>query len=405
MPKIILNSLTDLTVKQAKPKAREYSLVDGSGLFLVVTPGGGKLWRLRARLGDRRINQTLGRYPTISLAEARLRRDEAMRLRERGINPREAKEQEALKAALAEQTTFAYVAEQWLQTRQRTLAAVTYKRLDERTRTHLLPALGSYPVTDIKAPLVLSVLKVFDDSGRGDMARRLLGIVNGIMTYAVIHGLADANPCQGLIKGLSERARVQHRRGIIREDELAQALRLIWGYTGNSWIQVLIKLQVLLAQRPGETRCMEWRELDLNRAEWVLPAAKTKMRKEHLVPLPQQAVALLRGIQPLTGHGQYVFPNMKHLDGTQPVSDGALLGAYRSLGIDTTAHGFRATFRTLGCEVLGENPLVLEAQLAHRVPDALGTAYNRASYLPQRRAFMQRWADYLDGLRQRSEQP
>jgi integrase len=392
-------SITDTTIKNSKPAAKPFKLTDEKGLYLLVNPSGGKLWRMKYRFGGKEKLLAFGAYPDVSLKEARERRDEARKLLANGTDPGAVKK--AQKAAGLERaaSTFEAVAGRWFEKWRTEVAGRTAKSQRERLEKHVMPTLGAIPVSEIDAPKVLAALKPLEEQGAGDTLRKAKIAIGLIMRFAVQHGLAQGDPVPSL-RGAFKAAPVRHMAAILDPVKLGQLLRDMDAYTGQPSVCAALRLLPMLFCRPGELRTAKWADIDLARGEWKYTASKT--RKAHLVPLPLQAVVILEELHPLTGHDKsgFVFPG---LTPGKPISDAALNSALRRMGYDTqeeqTSHGFRATARTLLAEELGFPPEVIEHQLAHAVPDALGTAYNRTKYLKERRAMMQAWADYLDKLK------
>ncbi len=393
--------LNDFTIKAAKPAEKPIKLYDSRGLYLLITPAGGKLWRFKYRFAGKERLLALGKYPDVSLKAARNAQMESLLQLSRRCDPGQTRRQEK-REHKNHSLTFETLAQQWLE-KQATGVSDTYvQKIAGRLRKHVFPALGQTVVTSLSAPEVLPFLEAIDRTGRQDTARECLKLINQILRYAVGQGVIASNPCTYLAEQLSKRKPVCHRAAAITPEALRSLLIRMDAYQGFLPVMVALRLAPMLAVRPKELRCMEWCEVDLGQAQWSIPATKMKMRESHMVPLPTQAVTLLHQLHSLTGAGQYAFPNGRTPNGERPMSENAVLSALRSLGIgkeETTGHGFRATFRTLGEEVLRFRADLLEQQLAHRVVDPLGRAYNRTQFLDERRQMMQQWADYLDSLR------
>jgi integrase len=391
--------LTDTAIKNRKPAGKPFKLTDGKGLHLLVTPAGARLWRVAYRFGGKQKTLALGAYPDVSLKSAREGRDEARKLLANGIDPGE--DRKTQKAAQQERAshTFAAVAEKWFEKWETEVTASTAKAQRERLAKHVMPTLGPLSIADIDAQRILAALKPLEERGTGDTLRKVKTAISMIMRFAVQHGWAKVDPVPSL-RGAFRTVPVQHMAAIVDPAKFGELLRSLDAYPGTPVVRTALKLLPLIFTRPGELRVMKWTDVDLGKAEWRYTAGKTGT--EHLVPLAAQAVAVLRELHSITGqdrHG-FVFPGVR--PGRQ-LSDAALNRALQTLGYDTrtevTSHGFRATARTLLAEELNFPPEVIEHQLGHRVPDALGSAYNRTRFLAQRRAMMQSWADYLDTLR------
>ena len=390
-------SLSELKVRTAKPKEKFYKLTDGDGLYLHVAETGGKLWRFRYRFNRKEKLLALGRYPEISLLDARKRRDDARKLLANNVDPGAVRK--AQKQSKVEDTeTFEVIAREWHNkfksrwTEGHALKIIRHLQID------LFPWIGARPIKDITAPELLAALRRTESRGAVDTAHRLRGICNMIFRYATATGRAQHNLAQDLIGSLEPLNR-RHLAAITEPNEVADLLRAIDNYHGSFVVRCALRLSPLVFSRPGELRHMQWDELDFDKAEWHIPAQKMKLRQPHIVPLSKQSLEILNEIKPLTGSGIYVFPGRTS---NRPMSNKAILAALRNMGYTAeqmTPHGFRAMARTILDEVLQVRVDLIEAQLAHRVLDSLGRAYNRTKHLPERKKMMQTWADYLDGLK------
>jgi integrase len=390
-------ALTDTTIRNAKPAAKPYKLTDEKGLYLLVTPNGGRMWRMKYRVGGIEKLLSFGTYPLITLKMARERRDEAKRLLSNGGDPGEARK--AQKQASHERATnsFEAVAREWFAKWRTDKARSHSSKVIARLENDVFPWLGSTPVGEITAPAVLAVLRRIESRGVVDTAHRAKEHISQVMRYAIATGRAERDPCPDLRDALTP-LRHTHFAAITDPKEAGELLRAIAAFKGYYSVRAALALAPLVFVRPVELRTARWADIDLDKAEWRYFVTKTKT--EHLVPLARQAVEILRELYPLTGSGEYVFPGR---DPQQPISNSTINAALTRMGYDTktemTGHGFRAMARTLLAEELHQKPEVIEHQLAHAVPDALGTAYNRTKFLKERKAMMQSWADYLDGLR------
>ena len=393
-------ALTDTFTKTAKhsgkPAGDKHS--DGGGLYLHVTAAG-KYWRMAYRMHGKQKTLAVGVYPAVSLAQAREARKRAKEQLAQGTDPSTAKREEKAARATEAQNTFEAVALAWL----KATAAQRTEGTSERAHTWLhrdvFPTLGRKPMADIGPRDVLAVLKKIEARGAVDTARRVGQTVGQVCRFAVASGLAERDVTADL-RGAMTVAKKRHHPAITEPLALGALLRAIHDYTGTPTTVVALKLSTMLMVRPGELRHAEWSEIDLGTGTWAIPADKMKMRNAHVVPLPRQAVELLQSLQPLTGSGRYVFCSLRA--GKVPMSENTVNAALRGMGYSKdvqTAHGFRATARTIMDEVLNERVDLLEHQLAHTVKDANGNAYNRTAHLPARREMLQRWADYLDTLR------
>jgi integrase len=396
-------ALTDTAIRNAKPADKPYKLRETGNLYLLVAPTGGKLWRLDYRFDNKRKLLALGRYPDVSLEKARKRRDEARKLLVNGVDPGAVKKaQKAARKAWAV-NSFEVVAREWFEKWKTGKAESHYGKVIARLEKDVLPWLGRRPVAEIAALEVLAVLRRIESRGTLDTAHRAGGDCSQIFRYAIATGRATYNPVPDLRGALPSVSR-KHFAALTDPVKFGRLLRDIDACQGQPPVRAALRLLPLLFVRPGELRGAKWADIDLEKSEWRYVASKTKT--EHLVPLARQAVAILRELYSLTGrdcHG-FVFPGLRS---GKSISDTALGAALRALGYDTqtevTPHGFRATARTLLAEELHFPPEVIEHQLAHRVPDTLGTAYDRTRLLKERRKMMAAWANYLDRLKAEAE--
>lgn len=392
-------ALTDTAIRSAKRESKSRKLTDEAGLYLLLSPSGGKWWRFDYRFDGKRKTLSLGVYPDVGLKAARARRDEARKLIAEDVDPavnrRAAKEARTEGAA----NSFEVVAREWFAKHSPNWAATHSEKIIRRLEADVFPWLGARPIAEITAPEILATLRRIEGRGAIDTAHRALQNCGQIIRYAVATGRAIRDPTSDL-RGALPPTKTQHYAAIVEPDGVGELLRAIEAFRGSLVVQSALRLGPLLFVRPGELRKAEWAEFDLNRAEWSIPAERMKSRKPHLVPLPSQAVKILRDLQPLTGHRRHVFSGR---DPAKPMSEAAVNAALRRMGYDTkteiTGHGFRAMARTILHEQLGFSSDVIEHQLAHRVPDVLGAAYNRTKFIKERKAMMQTWADYLEKLR------
>lgn len=394
-------ALTDTFVKQVKHTGKitgdKHS--DGNSMYLLVKSAG-KYWRLDYAHADKRKTLALGVYPDVSLAEARQGRDKARKLLAQGIDPSTAKQEDRQAAAAASANTFELVAREWLDKTEPERAAITHLKVKTWLEKDAFPFIGAMPISAIKPRDVLDkVVRKVEERGAIDTAHRLKQLCGQVFRYAVATGRAERDVTQDLQGALSKPISANFA-AITEPKQAGELLRSIFAYTGHPCTVAALKLSPLVFVRPGELRQAEWSEIDLEAAEWRIPASKMKMRADHLVPLSTQAVEILRSVQPITGHGQYVFPSLR--TGARPMSENTINAALRGMGYAKeihSAHGFRAMARTIMDEVLGERVDLIEHQLAHAVKDPNGRSYNRTAHLPARRVMMQTWADYLDKLR------
>lgn len=389
--------LSDTAIRSAKPSDKPVRMFDGGGLYLEISPSGGKLWRMKYRFGGKEKRLSFGTYPEVSLREARERREEARKLLANDSDPGAVKK--AQKAAHAELAANSYevICREWLENKRSVIEEAQYLKALARQTKDVFPWLGSRPIAEITAPEILAVLRRIDERGARYTAHKARSEISQCMRFAIATGRAERDPCPDL-KGAIPPARTSHMAALTTPAEAGELLRAIDGFKGTFIVRCALLLAPMLFVRPGELRKAQWSGFDLDKAEWRYLVTKTKT--EHLVPLAAQAVAILRELHALTGHGRYVFPGR---DPQKPMSDAAINAALRRLGYDTrteiTGHGFRAMARTILHEELHQKPEVIEHQLAHSVPDTLGAAYNRTRFIKERVAMMQVWADYLDKLK------
>jgi integrase len=391
-------ALTDAKIRGIKPPARQVKHFDGGGLYLLCTPSGGRLWRLKYRFDGKSKGLSLGKYPDVSLLDARQRRDEARRHLATGVDPGAVKRAQR-EAQTAETDTFEVISAEWFNKFSATWSEKYRSIVSRRLEVDINPYIGKRPIADIKAPELLTVLRRAEDRGCIDTAHRLRSITGLVFRYAVATGRAERDP-SGDLRGALPPAPVQHHAAITNPKEVAPLLRALDGYQGSFVVQSALRLLPLFFVRPGELRHAEWAEIDFDQSLWSIPAERMKMRQAHLVPLCSQAITILTTLKALTGAGRYCFPSMR--TSKKPMSDNTLGAALQTLGYTPdvqSAHGFRAMARTILDEVLSIRPDFIEHQLAHAVRDPLGQAYNRTSHLAERKAMMQTWADYLDELK------
>ncbi|MBU3935761.1 integrase arm-type DNA-binding domain-containing protein [Patescibacteria group bacterium] len=397
MPKRI-TPLSEVKVRNAKSQESAYKLFDGGGLFLLVTPSGGKLWHFKYRFDKKEKKLTFGTYPEIALADARHQRDEARRQLAHGIDPGAVRK--AQKQAVTEETeTFEVIACEWHTKFSPTWTRGHATAIRSRLERDLFPWIGKRPITEIKAPELLAVLRRVEDRGALESAHRIRTIAGQVFRYALATGRAERDPSVDL-RGALPQTGEKHHAAITDPKEVAPLLRAIDGYQGHFVVKCALRLAPILFVRPGELRHAEWAEINLDESVWNIPAKKMKMKEPHLVPLPAQAVEILKELKPLTGTGRYVFPSARSF--ARAMSNNAILAALRRMGFskdEMTGHGFRAMARTILDEVLQIRPDFIEHQLAHAVRDPNGRAYNRTAHLVERRKMMQQWADYLDKLK------
>jgi integrase len=398
MPKRIL-PLTDVQVRNAKPKEKDFKLPDGYGLYLLVTPTNGKLWRFDYRYSDKRKTLALGAYPSISLADARQRREDAKKLLANGVDPSALKKAQKAATVAETENSFEVVAREWHSKFSGTWSPSHAETTLRRIQSDVFPVIGARPIGEIKAPELLAMLRRIESRGALETAHRIRTICGQVFRYAVATGRAERDPAADL-KGALPPYKKSHLAAITEPKEVAPLLRAIDDYKGSFVVKCALQLSPLVFVRPGELRQAEWAEIDLDAAEWNIPAERMKMKVAHLVPLSTQAVGILRELQALTGNSCYLFPC--HRSFARPMSNNAINAALRRMGFEKdemTGHGFRAMARTILDEVLQVRPDYIEHQLAHAVRDPNGRAYNRTAHLDERRKMMQLWSNYLDGLK------
>lgn len=394
-------ALSDLTIRTTKPGAKPIRLSDSGGLYLEVAPSGGKLWRLKYRFNGKEKRLALGKYPEVGLKDARERRDDARKLLANEIDPGE--NRKVQKAAKTERAanSFEVVAREWIAKFTPTWAASHTSKIVRRLEMYVFPWLGGKPIAEITAPELLAMTRRIEGKGAIETAHRALQNCGQVFRYAVATGRAERDPT-GDLRGALQPVTPKHMAAVTEPRKVAELLRTLDGYQGTLTVRCALQLAPLVFVRPGELRQAEWKDIDLDAAEWRYIASKKG--NAHIVPLALQAVAILREVQALTGEGRYVFPSARTIE--RPMSDNAVLAAMRRLGIakdEMSGHGFRAMARTILDEVLGFRPDLIEHQLAHAVRDPNGRAYNRTAHLPERRKMMQAWADYLDKLKAGAE--
>lgn len=399
MPRLVA-PLTDMRVKNAKPKEKPYKLADGGGLYIEVAPSGSKLWRMKfMQSSGKESRLSFGAYPEVSLTQARAARTAARQLKASDVDPGKAKRDAKMAKAAAALNTFEEIARHWLAKTAADRAGSTQEKNTAWLEKNIFPSIGAMPISTIEPRDVLAALRKIEARGAIESAHKIKQICGKVFRFAVAAGLAERDVTADLRDALAAVPEA-HYAAITEPRDVAELLRAIYAYAGHPFATAALKLAPMLFQRPGELRSMEWTEIDLEKADWNIPASKMKMKRDHLVPLSEQAIHLLRGIQAITGHGKYVFPSVR--TDSRCMSENTINVALRSMGYPKevmTGHGFRAMARTILDEVLDERVDLIEHQLAHAVKDPNGRAYNRTAHLPARRKMMQRWADYLDKLK------
>lgn len=396
--------LTDTAIRKVKAPAKTTKMYDGDGLYLELTPAGGKWWRWKYKVGGKEKRLSFGVYPEVCLRDARDRRYEARKLLAKGIDPSDARRAE--KASQAGAESFEAIAREWHSRMGSSWVAVHRVRILRGLEANIFPWLGKKPINEIKPQEMLSALRRIESRGALETAHRTMQNCGQVFRYAVATGRAESDPTRDL-RGALPVPKKKHLASITDPKGVGDLLRAIEGYNGSLPTRCALRLAPLVFVRPGELRQAQWGEFDLEKAEWRIPAERMKMREKHIVPLSRQAVEVLRELQPLTDRPllgkpnapRYLFPGGRSRE--RPMSNNAVLAALRSMGYskdEMTGHGFRSMASTLLHE-LGCNHQAIERQLAHAERNKVSAASNYAEYLPERRKMMQDWADYLEGLK------
>ncbi|MCH8261724.1 MAG: integrase arm-type DNA-binding domain-containing protein [Proteobacteria bacterium] len=393
--------LTDTIIRNAKPTDKPRRMFDGGGLYLEISPKGGKWWRLKYRYHGKEKRISLGVYPDVSLKKARERREAARKLLADGVNPSD--NRKAQKATQLEKAanSFGVVAREWHKKQSSTWSTRHSDGIIKRLERDVFPWLGDKAISDLTPIELLTTLRRVEERGALESAHRILGNCGQILRYAVATGRTDRDITSDL-RGALPAVKTKHLSAITDPIKVGELLRAIDSYKGSMIVKCAMKLAPLVFVRPGELRQAKWEDIDLERAEWRFTVTKTNT--PHIVPLSRQSIEILKDIKPLTGKGLYVFPSQRSTK--RPMSDNAVLVAFRTMGIykeEMSGHGFRAMARTLLDEELGFRPDFIEHQLAHAVKDPNGRAYNRTSHIVERKKMMQEWADYLDKLKAGAE--
>lgn len=391
-------ALTDTAIRNAKPTDKPFKLYDEKGLYLQITPMGGKWWRFKYRLNDKEKLLSLGTYPEIKLAGARAKRDEARELIANEIDPSDTRKAKKQTKSGKLANSFEVIAREWIATKMKTKSEAYQKNVLRRFELYLFPWMGKRPIAEISAPELLSIVKRIEQQNKVETAYRTLQATGQVFRYAVQTGKTLRDITTDL-RGALTPSVTKHMASFTEPHQVAELMRAIDGFTGTLTVQIAMRLAPFVFVRPSELRKARWSDIDLEIGEWRYLVTKTKT--EHIVPLSTQAIDLLKTIKPLSGSGEYVFQCGHNPD--KAMSEAAINAALRRMGYDTkteiTGHGFRAMARTILHERLNIDPHIIEHQLAHKVPDALGAAYNRTKFLEQRKLMMQQWADYLDELK------
>lgn len=390
--------LTVTATNNAKPKDKPYKLADEKGLYLLIQSSGSKLWRFDYRFGGKRKTLALGSFPDVSLSDARDKRDTARKLLANDADPSETKKAAKASKIGLQLNSVEVVAREWASSYFTNKSSSHQQRTMRRLELYIFPWLGSKQISEITAPQILEAVKRIENLNKLETAHRTLQAVSQVFRHAVQTGRAMRDPCVDL-RGALPATVVKHMAAFTEPKQIAELLRSIDGFTGSFTVQCALKLSPLVFTRPSELRTAKWADIDLEATEWRYRVSKTNTM--HLVPLSTQAAKLFGEMKLLSGHGEFVFQGGH--DPKKPMSAAAINAALQRMGYDTqkdiTGHGFRAMARTILHERLNIDPYIIEHQLAHKVPDALGAAYNRTKFIDQRKEMMQKWADYLDELK------
>ena len=392
-------ALTDTAIRNAKPKEKAYKVTDSQGLYLLVNPRGSKLWRVKYRMNGVERKLALGAYPEITLAEARTARDAARKQLAHAVDPNVAKRQARIEASIRASNSFGTVADELIDKKTREgLAEPTLEKM--RWFVKLLGAdFGRRPVSEITPQEILHELRKHEKRGRLETANLLRSFASRVFRYAVATARADRDPAQLLVGALTS-PKVKHFAAITDPTEFGALLRAIEDYQGDPSVMFALKLTPHVFQRPGEIRQMEWAEVNFDKAVWIIPEGKMKMRQPHSVPLSRQALAILTTMRGLSGAGRYVFPSVRTR--ARPISDNTVNAALRRMGYSKeqmTAHGFRTSASSMLNESGKWNPDAIERALAHMVAGAIRRIYNQSAYWPERIEMAQCWSDSLDEMR------
>lgn len=393
-------ALTETAIRALKPKAKAYKVADEKGLYLLVTPSGGRLWRMKFRNGagvEKKL--ALGSYPELKLRDARDARDTARGSLAKGIDPADQKRRDKIAAKISALNTFSAVAKAYIEKNRRDGLAAATVRKREWFLSLLQKKLGNRPIVEIEPVEVLEAVRPYEASKNDEKAHRTLQFAGQVFRFAVANQLAKVDPTRDLRGALASR-KPKHFAAILDSRRVGELLRAIDGYEGYPTTKYALLFSPLVFVRPGELRHAEWREIDLDEAVWRIPPAKMKTRLEHAVPLSKQAIAVLKEAKAFTGGGKYVFPSIR--TPKSPMSENTVNAALRRLGYsgdEMTAHGFRAMASTLLNESGKWSPDAIERALAHKDKDAVRAAYHRGAHWAERVEMAQWWADYLDQLK------
>lgn len=394
--------LTDTNIRNAKTTGKVQKLTDGEGLYLHISPTGGKLWRMAYRFDGKQKTLSLGKYPAVALQEARKRKAEAKEQLSAGVDPGAQKKEAKIAAKTAQKeatNTFEVIAREWYASYSPSLTEKHALKLMRYLEKDYFPAIGNISVTELEPMHILDIIRPVEAKGRTNTAHRLANLASQVMAYAQLTGRTKYNIALGLTKALRP-DRAQSYPTITDPKGIGRLLREIDEYKGHPSIVYFLKILPYVFTRPSELRLAEWSEFNFDDAMWRIPASRMKMRREHSVPLSRQVIAFLGELKEFSGDVRYLFPSVRAK--STVLSDVGPLAALRRIGYtkdEMCLHGFRAMASTRLNE-MGYRADVIEAQLAHKEQDGVRLAYNRAEYTEERRKLIQEWADYLDGLRE-----
>jgi integrase len=389
-------ALTELKLKALKPKVKSYRVADAYGLCIEIRPTGAKFWRYRYRLGGKLQMATLGKYPLVSLSDARRKRDEAKHLLDQGKNPTREKKAAKLRNIASGENTFEAIARKWLELKQSGLNEKYRKQCLVRMEQHVFPTIGALPIAEITIPDVVRVVEKIASRGTVETAKRMKQLISQTFRYAAQRGLCQHNPAADLRDVLPAKEERHHR--CIPVADMPQLLKAIHAYQGDTMVRLAAELLSLTFVRTGELIGARWDEIDWGREEWHIPKERMKMKRPHMVPLSRQCLTILKELQTLTGNKPFIFYSSRSK--ARHISNGAILMMLRRIGYEKkmTGHGFRALASTILNEK-GYKPDWIERQLAHEDIDKIRSAYNRAEYALERKKMMQDYSDILEGMR------
>lgn len=387
-----------LTVKQidsSKPKEKDYKLSDGGGLYLLVKTNGGKYWRLKYRIDGKEKLLAIGIYPTVTLADARRKRDDAKRLLADGIDPNQQRKEQKQASKIDSVNTFKNIALEWYEGRKDRWSVGYRDDMMDAFEKDVFPYIGNRPIAEIKPMELLEVLSIMEKRGATEKLKKVRQRCGEVWKYAIITGRAEYNPAPDLASAFVPHKREHYAH--LSVSELPEFLSSIDKYMGSQIVRVALRVLILTGVRPGELRKAEWSEINFDTGVWEIPSEKMKMRRPHIVPLSEQVIDLLKQIHPISGSYQYIFPS--RTDYRKHISDMALNTMIRCMGYSgrATGHGFRHTMSTILHEQ-GYNTAWIETQLAHVDKNSIRGTYNHAQYIDGRREMLQWYADYMDAL-------